>query len=138
MKSLVELALSLAGIYLACGVVFAVPFHQWGLHQMDAGAHGTGLGFRLLITPGIIALWPLLALRWGRLARAENFLGDQEAPVSPRRLRAMHGLAWKSLALLAPLGVAAALWWRPSEFRGSRIAVNPSVAAPAQGSALKP
>lgn len=138
MKSLMELLLSLAGIHLACGAVFTIVYHKWGLHRMDPGTHGTRLGFRLLITPGIITLWPLLALRWWRLAQGTGFLGDQETPVSPRHLRALHGLAWKSLAVLVPLAVAAALWWRPAEFPGSRIAVKPSVAAPAQSPALKP
>jgi len=138
MKTLVELLLSLAGVHLACGTVFTAVFHRWGLHRMDAGAQGTGPGFRLLITPGIIALWPLLAVRWWRLAPGTGFLGDAETPVSPRRLRALHGLAWKALAVLAPLAVAAALWWRPAEFSGSRITVKSSLAALAQNPALKP
>jgi hypothetical protein len=35
-----------------------------GLTRIDHGAKGAGLGFRLLILPGLIALWPLMLIRW--------------------------------------------------------------------------
>jgi hypothetical protein len=56
--------LILCGVYLACGLVFAVPFVLVGVGKVDPhAAHGTW-GFRLLILPGTILLWPLLAQRW--------------------------------------------------------------------------
>src|SRR5437899_3729880 len=56
--------LILLGFYLFCGVIFAVPFALFGVGKIDPhAAHGTW-GFRLLIMPGTILLWPLLALRW--------------------------------------------------------------------------
>jgi hypothetical protein len=112
-KPIVEALLALMGIYLGCGAVFAVWFHSTGLKAMDAGTQGTGLGFRLLITPGIIALWPLLWLKRVRQRQGKNLLGDPERPVAPERLRRLHGLAFKLLAVLIPILVAAALWWRP-------------------------
>lgn len=55
--------LSALGVYLAIGVLFALPFLRFGVQRIDPTAeHGT-LGFRLLILPGTVALWPLLALR---------------------------------------------------------------------------
>jgi hypothetical protein len=51
------------GIYLACGLVFAVPFAFWGAQKIDPHAAPGGWGFRLLIIPGTMALWPLLMLR---------------------------------------------------------------------------
>ncbi|MFN7936582.1 MAG: hypothetical protein U0R19_24885 [Bryobacteraceae bacterium] len=54
------------GLYTAAGVVFAAVFMWRGADRVDAGAHGAGLGFRLLIAPGCVALWPLLAVRWRR------------------------------------------------------------------------
>jgi len=56
--------LSLGGIYLVCGLAFALPFALIGAGKIDPhAAHGTW-GFRLLIMPGTILLWPLLARRW--------------------------------------------------------------------------
>ncbi len=51
-------------IYVAIGFVFAIAFVWKGAGKIDpAAAEGT-LGFRLLILPGTIALWPILARRW--------------------------------------------------------------------------
>jgi len=61
MKAFVEFFLLLAGAYLALGLLFAFAFQLVGLSKLDAGSRSAGVGFRLLITPGIVALWPLLA-----------------------------------------------------------------------------
>jgi hypothetical protein len=113
MVEIVRIGLGLLAAHVAAGTVFAFLFHRRGAAVIDPAAHQTGWGFRLVITPGIIALWPLLALRWQRTATGRTFLGEPDAPVAPRRLRALHGLAWKALAVLIPLVLAAALWWRP-------------------------
>lgn len=52
------------GIYLGLGVLFAVPFLVRGVQRVDPGAQGAGWGFRVLILPGVAALWPVLARRW--------------------------------------------------------------------------
>lgn len=57
------LVLSVA-VYAAVGVVFAVPFVVRGVGQIDPAAREGTWGFRLLILPGCVALWPLLARRW--------------------------------------------------------------------------
>ena len=52
-----------AGVYLALGLVFAVPFAFWLVDRIDpVAAHGTRT-FRLLIVPGAVLLWPLLLSR---------------------------------------------------------------------------
>lgn len=51
-------------LYAAAGAVFAVAFLLLGITRIDNGAKGAGLGFRLLILPGLIALWPLMLIRW--------------------------------------------------------------------------
>jgi hypothetical protein len=56
--------LVLSGFYLICGLAFAVPFAVFGVGKIDThAAHGTW-GFRLLIIPGTMLLWPMLAWRW--------------------------------------------------------------------------
>ena len=55
-----------AGIYLAAGVLFAIPFAVAGIRRIDPAAHGAGWGFRLIVLPGVVAFWPLLAARWAQ------------------------------------------------------------------------
>lgn len=52
------------GIYLAGGLVFAIPFALVGAKRIDPHAAHGSWGFRLLIIPGTLALWPLLLRRW--------------------------------------------------------------------------
>jgi hypothetical protein len=58
------LFLSLLGIYLAGGFVFAVPFVLFGVKKIDPHAAHATWGFRLLILPGCLIFWPLLLRRW--------------------------------------------------------------------------
>jgi len=57
-------------IYLACGTSFAAVFVWKWVGRLDPIAeHGT-IGFRVLVFPGVAALWPLFALRLVRGASA--------------------------------------------------------------------
>ena len=56
--------LILLGVYLAVGVVFAVLFVWLGVRRIDPHATQGSLGFRAIIFPGVVALWPLLLKRW--------------------------------------------------------------------------
>jgi membrane protein implicated in regulation of membrane protease activity len=58
--------LSLLGVYLLLGVAFAIPFVAIGVKRIDPHAASATWGFRLLIVPGIVVLWPLLLRRWMR------------------------------------------------------------------------
>jgi hypothetical protein len=62
----VEVALTAVGLYLAIGLVFAALFVFLGVGRIDRSAVAPTLGFRLLILPGAMAFWPLLARRWLR------------------------------------------------------------------------
>lgn len=54
----------LLGVYLAVGIVFAIAFLVKGVGKIDPVAAEGTVGFRLIIFPGVMALWPLLARRW--------------------------------------------------------------------------
>ena len=51
-------------VYASLGVVFAVPFVWLGVQRLDSEAQGSGIGFRLLILPGVAAFWPMFLYRW--------------------------------------------------------------------------
>ena len=53
-------------VYLALGAVIAVAFLARGLAAVDPAARGAGFGFRAILIPGILGLWPYLLLRWVR------------------------------------------------------------------------
>ncbi len=65
-ETVATLVVRILGLYLAVGLVFAVPFVIAGAGRIDPAAREGTWGFRLLILPGSIALWPVLALRWLR------------------------------------------------------------------------
>jgi hypothetical protein len=50
--------------YAAAGVVFGIAFVTFGIHRVDPLAKGSSFGFRLIILPGVAALWPLMLMRW--------------------------------------------------------------------------
>lgn len=56
--------LILLGVYLGCGLMFALPFVLFGVKKIDPHAAHGSWGFRLLIFPGTLAFWPLLLRRW--------------------------------------------------------------------------
>jgi membrane protein implicated in regulation of membrane protease activity len=63
---IVAAILTLMAFYATLGVLFALVFVTVGVGQVDRAARGASRGFRLLIFPGVVALWPLLAWRWRR------------------------------------------------------------------------
>lgn len=50
-------------LYALLGALYAVGFLTRRIQRVDPAAQGAGWGFRLLLAPGVIALWPLLWLR---------------------------------------------------------------------------
>ena len=49
--------------YAGLGLIFAVPFVWLGVQRLDFTARGSGIAFRLLILPGVVALWPMFVFR---------------------------------------------------------------------------
>lgn len=52
-----------AGIYLAAGVALAPVTVLWLVNRIDPAARNGTTGFRLMILPGAVLLWPLLMYR---------------------------------------------------------------------------
>jgi len=61
---LVQILLIIVAIYLACGFVFMIPFIIKGVDVIDEGAHGSSIGFRIIIIPGAIVFWVVLLRKW--------------------------------------------------------------------------
>jgi hypothetical protein len=59
-----KISLLALGVYLLCGCLFAIPFVWRGVGRIDPAALHGSPGFRWIILPGTILLWPLLARRW--------------------------------------------------------------------------
>jgi hypothetical protein len=58
---------SLVGVfagYAAFGVLFAIAFVTKGISRVDPAAKGSSAGFKLIILPGVAAMWPLFLARW--------------------------------------------------------------------------
>lgn len=70
MRETVEILLSVLGAYLGVGVVFAPVFVWRGIGRVDPVAAHAGAGFRLIVIPGVVALWPVMAWRWSRTGRS--------------------------------------------------------------------
>jgi hypothetical protein len=114
MQTTVEIGLALAALYLLIGVPIAVGLQLVGLKKIDPAVVGAGWCFRLLITPGLIALWPLLLQRW-RLASAGPQPGGVQRPLSAAGLRALHRRLALTLALVVPVLAIAGLLLRPGQ-----------------------
>lgn len=52
--------------YGAVGLVFAAVFVAGATRRLDRNLKATGWGFRAIILPGVIALWPMLLMRVAR------------------------------------------------------------------------
>jgi len=59
-----ELVVMLFEGYALAGTLFGLLFIPRAAARMDPGLTHAPMAVRLLILPGVIALWPLLALRW--------------------------------------------------------------------------
>lgn len=58
--------------YVGAGLVLALPLVVAGVTRLDPAARHATWGFRLIIVPGVVLLWPLLM--WRLVA------GDTEPP----------------------------------------------------------
>lgn len=62
---IIEILLTIMGLYLGVGLLFAIVFTLFGgAKAIDPAAVGATFGFRILIIPGATIFWPLLLKRW--------------------------------------------------------------------------
>lgn len=97
------LVYALAG-YLACGLVFWAALVVKHAGRLDPDARQSTLGFKLMILPGVMALWPVLLRR---------LLGGGEPAAAAQpwgaRSRRWHGYSALLLAVGLPVAFALAI-----------------------------
>ncbi|WP_338867821.1 hypothetical protein WBJ53_15880 [Spirosoma sp. SC4-14] len=64
MELFVQFILLLIGLYLTIGLVMSVFLLRRGIATYDEGIRHTSLPFKLLIWPGVVALWLPLFIKW--------------------------------------------------------------------------
>lgn len=124
MKLFVESLLFLLGVHLSLGGVFAGVSHGFLLKRVDPSAASAGCFFRALITPGMVALWPLLACLWWPILSGKRDPDSPPSWIHPPVLRVWHRSAWWSILFLVPLILVTSVVYR------SRPPVSDSVSLP--------
>ena len=66
---LAEIFVDALAAYGLTGVVFAAAFVTRGIQRLHPVAEHAPVGFRLIVVPGVAALWPMLLIRWIRTVR---------------------------------------------------------------------
>ena len=64
--TLARTAVAVFEAWVALGALFALAFTAIGAARIDPEARGSSVGFRALIFPASVALWPLILWRWVR------------------------------------------------------------------------
>lgn len=70
--AIAQWVLMLVMAYGAMGLVFGLVFISFGVTAVDPAARASRWTFRLLMLPGVVMLWPLMAARWLRARAAER------------------------------------------------------------------
>lgn len=114
MQQAISALLTMCGVYLAIGLFVALRLHAGVLRRLDPSMDGAGWVFRVLITPGLVGLWPLMLHRWMALRRGTPLPLPYERPLTATQLRVIHRHATALLAVIAPAIVVTALLTRPA------------------------
>lgn len=96
------LIVALGQAWLLAGFGVGVAFLLFGLDRRDASARGA-YGFRPLLLPGLVLLWPLVIWRW---------LDPPSLSLQPalrRRHKRAHAILWLGLACILPAILVTAL-----------------------------
>lgn len=108
--------------WLVAGLGVGVTFLLFGLDRVDASARGA-YGFRPLLLPGLVLLWPLVIWRWLEAQPADP------QPSLKRRHKRAHAAIWSGLALGLSLILGTGLMLRQHDVPASssvRIGPAPS------------
>ena len=69
MKNVIDLFLLILGIYIAIGLLFAIFFVFVGGTKIDPLLKDSKKRVRIILLPGIVAIWPFLA---GKLFKSKK------------------------------------------------------------------
>ena len=61
-----EIVASIIQAYAGAGLAFALVFLPFGAARVDPHLVGSPVAVRMLIVPGVVIFWPMLAWRWAR------------------------------------------------------------------------
>jgi hypothetical protein len=115
---LFSILVKLAEAYLLAGLVVAGFFFARWLKAVDPAAVGGNWGFRVLITPGVIVLWPVVVMR----VFCQKSSGGADGAEALRR---NHRLAFLVLTLSITFVFTAALVWRAPAFAELPVIQSP-------------
>ena len=104
-----RIGLVIAAVYLTAGGGVALLFFSRWIRSFDPLAWEGSRGFKVLVTPGIIALWPWVVLK---------VLSNRKSPSveGAAQLRRRHHLAFIFIAIAGSLLFAAAIAWKAPGF----------------------
>lgn len=106
------LIVMLGQAWLLAGLGVALAFLLFGLDRIDPAARGA-YGFRPLLLPGLVLLWPLVVWRWLEVMSSPP--ASCGPPALRRRHKRAHALLWLILAGLLPLVLGTALALRQQD-----------------------
>jgi hypothetical protein len=124
-ERVVELVGGFLALYVAAGAAVAVALHVRGLRRIDPAVRGAGVLFRILITPGLTALWPLMLARWWRAIAGNDTAAEVHRPLPARALRATHRRLAQALTIVIPIAAGAGLVLRPTAPRTASTPAPP-------------
>lgn len=101
----------LLAIHFAVGLLLLIPIHARILPKIDPACESVGFFFRMLVSPGLVSLWPIVLIAWRRQQRALPAHGPLETPLRLTTLQRGHRAFW-FIALAPLLGLSAIVYGR--------------------------
>ncbi len=108
-EQLFSILVQLAGAYLLAGMVVALLFFSRWMKVIDPSAVAGSRGFRILVAPGVVMLWPVIVMKV--FCQKSSVRTD-----GAEALRRNHRLAIMVLAVVGVLLFTVALVWRAPAF----------------------